>query len=466
MAVIIVIYVLIILAIGIYCSRYVKSMEDFALAGRSLSMPVLVGTLLASLTGGATLIGWTGSVYANGIDWLWGELGVLLGLIAAGFLLAERTRRLEQYTIPDLLRIRYNGRTATLGSIMIIIGDIALTCVQIMSIGGILSSFLGWSSQLSMVVGTVIFIAIAFYGGMVGVAITDAIQAIFIIGGLIVVTASVINFAGGWNEMLAKIPSDYFTFTSHLKISDGIALALATAGTIAVWQSIIFSRLFAAKSPQVAKKSMIVMLPIQVLVISTIFLLATAALAIFGPGLKPAEVFGTLLTKAANPIMGAILLAVVIGALLTTTNTILLSISVNITRDFYQRFISKNTEEVNNKPLLKVGRFTVLIIGVLALVMAMLMPNIITALVFTYTMYSAALLIPVYGGFLWKRATAAGGFWGILFGGGVALIWHLAGSPFALNPMIPAAIASAMAFIIGSYATSPPSKEQLKVFDV
>lgn len=459
------IYVLIVLAIGIYCARYVKTLDDFALAGRSLSTPVLVGTLVASIIGGATVVGWTGGFYANGIDWWWGEVGTICGLLLAAVFMAERSRRLEQYTIPDLLRIRYDGKTATIGSAMIIIGDIALTCVQIMAIGGILSSFLGFPASLAMIIGTVIFIAIAFFGGMVGVAITDAIQALLIIGGLAIGAISVIFSAGGWNAVLTKLPADFFTITAHMKLSDGIALALATTGTVAVWQSIIFSRIFAAKNPEVAKKSMYVMIPTQFICKFCVFLLGLGALAIFGPGQNQATMFADVVLKAAHPAIAPILLAVVIGALLTTTNTILLSISVNITRDFYQRFILKDVNNISSGALVKVGRVTVVLIGILALFMALLMPNIVTAITFTYTMYSAALLIPVYGGFLWKRATTAGGFWGILLGGGIALVWHLAGKPFGLNPMIPAAIASALAFTIGSYLTEPPTREQLRVFD-
>lgn len=462
----IVVYVLIVMGVGIYCGKYIKTLDDFALAGRSLSTPVLVGTLVASIIGGATVVGWTGGFYAYGIDWWWGEVGTICGLLLAAIFMAERSRRLEQYTIPDLLRMRYDGKTATIGSAMIIIGDIALTCVQIMAIGGILSSFLGLSTVSSIIIGTIIFIAIAFFGGMVGVAITDTIQAVLIIACLVIGSMLIINNIGGFNVLISKLPGDFFTLTAHRKLSDGFALALSTTGTVAVWQSIIFSRIFAAKSPEVAKRSMYIMIPVQFICKFCVFLLGMSALAMFGPGRNQSTIFATIVLEGSSSFVGMLLIAVVIGALITTTNTILLSISVNITRDFYQRFILKNMDNISSEKLVKVGRYTVLGIGILAMLMALIMPNIVSAITFTYTMYSAALLIPVYGGFLWKRASTAGGFYGIIFGGGVALVWHFAGKPFGLDPMIPAAFASAIAFIIGSYITAPPSSEQLKVFEL
>lgn len=460
------VYVLIVMGIGIYCSKYIKTMDDFALAGRSLSTTVLVGTLVASIIGGATIVGWSGGFYAFGIDWWWGEVGTICGLLLAAIFMAERSRRLEQYTIPDLLRMRYDGKTATIGSAMIIIGDIALTCVQIMAIGGILSSFLGLSTQMSIVIGTIIFIAIAYFGGMVGVAITDTIQAALIILCLIIGSAAIVNSAGGWGTLVSKLPPNFFTLSAHRKLSDGFALALSTTGTVAVWQSIIFSRIFAAKSPEVAKRSMFIMIPVQFICKFCVFILGMSAMAIFGPGREQSKIFATIVLEASNTTVGMLLIAVVIGALITTTNTILLSISVNITRDFYQRFILKDIDNISSEKLVKVGRLTVLGIGILAMLMALIMPSIVSAITFTYTMYSAALLIPVYGGFLWKRATTTGGFLGIIFGGAVALIWHFAGKPFGLDPMLPAAFASAIAFLLGSYTTAPPSKEQLRVFDL
>ena len=459
----ILLYVIAMLVIGIYASKKIKTMDDFALAGRQLTTPVLVGTLLASLVGGATVVGWTGSFYSLGVDWWMTFAGTVAGLCLAAFFMAERSRRLKQYTLPDLLDLRYDGKTRTIGSLMIIVGDIALTCVQIMSVGGILTAFLGIPRVIGLSLGTVAFIAIAFYGGMLGVALTDALQALVIIGGLIIGAGFAFNYAGGWSGITSALPNDYFQLFSHIKLFDGIGNALAILGTIAVWQSIIFSRVFAAKNPKTAKKSVILLIPSFGLAALCVFFIGMSARAMFGGGIAPANVFATVTTEVLHPAVATLLLAVVVGALLTTTNSILLSISINITRDFYQKFF---VPEADDGRLVKVARASVLLIGILAYLMALLMPDIVSAIVFTYTMYSAALLIPLYGGYMWKRANSTGGFWGILCGATVAVVWHFAGKPLGLHPMLPAALASALALIIGSLITEKPSSEQLKVFDI
>ncbi|HLS15543.1 MAG TPA: sodium:solute symporter, partial [Beutenbergiaceae bacterium] len=89
------VYLVIIIGIGVYFTRYNKDVEDFALAGRNLGLPVLLGTLFATYIGGATVVGWTGSFYELGVDWWWSGLGGVLGIAAAAIFLAERTRRLR-----------------------------------------------------------------------------------------------------------------------------------------------------------------------------------------------------------------------------------------------------------------------------------------------------------------------------------------------------------------------------------
>jgi SSS family solute:Na+ symporter len=457
------IYMLIVLGIGIYMSKKIKTMDDFALAGRQLTTPLLVGTLFASITGGATVVGWTGSFYLMGTDWWWGFVGTLVGFMLVTFFMAERSRRLEQYTLPDMLRLRFDANTATAGSIMIVIGDISMTCVQILSAGGILSGFLGLPRTLGLIIAAVAFILIAYYGGMKGVALTDALQALFIFVGLALGAFFALNAAGGLDAVVSRLPAGFLTPFTHTKPTNALGNALALVGTTAVWQSVLFSRLFAAKSPKVAKQSMLYFLPFDIIAMICVFVMGISARVILGEGVEPGTVFATLVSNVYNPVIGAILIAVVVGALLTTANTILLSISINITRDIYQNVFRP---QATDKQAFNFAKNSVVVIGVLALLMAVLMPNIVNAMVFTYTMYSAALFVPIYGGYLWKRATATGAFLSILSGAGIALLWNILGTPFGLHPMLPAALASAIALVVGSYLSEPPTKEQLKVFEI
>lgn len=457
-----IIYILIFLGFGIWCSRYIKTLEDFALAGRSLSLPVLLGTLFASNIGGGTVIGWTGGFFVHGIDWWFTAIGALLALLAATLILAERTRKLEQFTIPDLLAIRYDEKTRITGSFMIILGDISLTAVQIMSVSGILTAYFNVPSTTGKIIGALVFMAIAYYGGMVGVAFTDALQAVFIAIGLVIGASFAVNYAGGWASIAAALPVDYFTPLGTLTPLQAISNGIAVFGTVAVWQSIIFSRLFSAKDAKTAKRGIAFLIPASFLAYLTVAIMGYSARAMFGPDLPAGQVFAKLVTEVFPPALAFILLALVISAIMTTSNSILLSISVNMTRDFYQRIFKT---QATDKELLRFNKTSVLIAGLVALAMALFMANIVTAIVFTYTMYSAALLVPVYGGYTWKRATSTGGFLGVISGAATALIWFILGQP-GVPAMIPALLVSLTFFIGGSLMTSKPTEEQLRVFNL
>src|SRR5438034_1061786 len=123
-------YLVVLSVIAIRKSRAVRTEADFVLAGRGLTAPVLIATMLASWIGSGTLI--AGSEYANrhGFAAIWSPAGAWLG-IAVVTVLAPRVRRLEQFTLPDILELRYNRWAKLLGSITIIIAFTAIVADQI-----------------------------------------------------------------------------------------------------------------------------------------------------------------------------------------------------------------------------------------------------------------------------------------------------------------------------------------------
>ncbi|MFA1822286.1 sodium:solute symporter [Virgibacillus oceani] len=457
------VYLIIVIGIGVYFKKYNEGVEDFAVAGRSLGVPVLLGTLFSTTMGGATVVGWTGSFYTMGIGWWFSGLGAILGILAATFILAEKFRRLEQFTVPDMLALRYDRRSGYLSSIMIIIGDVAVITVQILSITGILVVFIGLEELPAMIIGVLAFTVISLFGGMKGVAITDAIQAVLVFLGLMVGVIILFYVGGGINNIVQALPNDYFSVFSSTDGLGAFNMAMAAFGTTAVSQSIIFARVFSAKDAKTAKTSLLWLVPAVFLGYLFTALLGYSGRGILGADVVPDQVFPTIVTTLLPPFVGALLLVVVIAALVTTTNSIILSTSINVARDFYQQL---RKGDVSSKELQKVSQISVVIIAVISFLLAFFMPNIIDAIVFAYTMYAAGLLIPMYVGYLWKGATATAGMLSIIGGGGTALLWYILNQPFGLPPMVPSLLVSLVLIIVISFITEKPSKEQLKSFDI
>lgn len=460
--ILVLVYLVIVVGIGVYFAKHTKNIEDFALAGRGLNTPVLLGTLFATYIGGATVVGWTGSFYTMGFDWWFSGLGAILGIVAATFLLAERFRNLEQFTVPDMLALRYNNSTRYVSAVMIIIGDVAIVTVQILALTGILVTFTDLDRMPAMIISIVSFTLISLFGGMKGVAITDAIQAILIFGGLLFGVIVVFNIGDGPGAVFSALPENYFTPFTEVTYLGALGLAIASFGTTAVSQSMIFTRVFSAKNSKVAKRGLMWLIPTALIGYGLVALLGYSGQAILGPDVPEADVFAVVVTNLMTPFVGGLLLAVVMAAIVTSTNSILLSSSVNLTRDFYQQLVKR---DVGNVELMRVGQLSVITFSILAFILAVVMPDIVTAIVFAYTMYSASLLVPLYAGYLWKGATAAAGTSGVIAGGGTALIWYLLQEPFGLPSMIPAIVVSLIVVFGVSMFTKKPDEEQLKVFN-
>jgi SSS family solute:Na+ symporter len=457
----ILVYLVVIVAIGVYFKRYVSGVEDFALAGRSLGLPILLGTLFASYIGGATVVGWTGSFYEMGFDWWFSGIGALLGIALATFVMAERCRKLEQFTVPDLLALRYDNRSRYVSAAMIIFGDIAIVTVQIIAIAGVLVAFTGLERIPAMVIGVVSFALISLFGGMRGVAFTDALQALLIFGGLL---AGVIALLGinSENGGFGALPDGYFQPLTSVDGLGAFGLAVAALGTTAVSQSLIFSRIFSARDERTAKRGMLLLIPAAFLGYLFVALIGYGGRAILGPDVVPDDVFATAVTTLMPPLLGGLLLAVIIAAIVTSTNSILLSASVNLARDFYQQLAPRETSSVE---LRRVGQGAVVVFALLSFTLAVLMPDIVTAIVFAYTLYSAGLLVPLYAGFLWRGATPTAGMLSVIGGGGTALVWYVLGEPLGLPPIVPAIAVALAAIVLVSLVTQRPSREQLRIFD-
>ncbi|MDV6013804.1 sodium:solute symporter family protein [Haloechinothrix sp. LS1_15] len=456
-------YLVVILAVGVYFVRQVRGVEDFALAGRRLGLPVLIGSLAASYIGGATVVGWTGSFYEMGVDWWFSAIGAIAGVALATVVMARRCRRLAQFTVPDLLAIRYGPPARYVSAALIILGDIAIVTVQIIAIAGILTTFTDIDRLAAMVIGIVSFAVISLFGGMKGVAVTDSLQALVIFIGLLAGVIALFGSQGGPGPVFAALPDGYFEPFSVAGGLGAFNLALAALGTTAVSQSLIFSRIFSARDDTVAFRAMALLIPAALFGYGMVALLGYGGRAVLGPDVVPDDVFAQVVTELLHPLLGGILLATVIAAIVTTTNSMLLSASVNVARDLYRQLVPRQAGTVE---LRRVGQAAVVAFALLSFTLAVLMPDIVTAIVFAYTIYSAGLLIPLYAGFLWRGATPAAGVATIVVGGGTALLWYVLGEPFGLPPMVPALAAGLIVMIGLSLVTRKPSAEQLRVFDV
>ena len=454
------IYIFAVLAIIFHSGRRVQSSDDFFLAGRKLNWVVAGGSIVATAVGGAVVIGHPGAFYSYGFDWYFVPLGGVVAALFMAFFVVERVRALNQHTVPDLLALRYDENARTAAAVLIIIADIAIICTQIMAFAGILSGFLGVSIEMAGMIGVALFIITAMSGGLIGIALTDAIQGAIIAVGLIIVVFLVAASGGGMANIFSELPAEYFQPFSTLPGRTIMGNVLAVVGITLASQSTVFQRINATKSPQEAKKAALLTAGGMFLVTGVIIpIIGYSARVILGPGLEPDTVSGMLINAVLPPWAGGLFVAVIVGAILTTTNSILLSTSMNVMKDLYEGTFKKM---ITDRARLTGGRLTVLFIGIAAYFMTLTMPTIIDAIVFAYTM-TAVLIIPIYIGLFWRRPGAIGGMLSIVLGGGATLLWQFVlRQPWAIHSVIPGLFFALLGLSLGCFS-QPISTEQWQI---
>jgi SSS family solute:Na+ symporter len=256
--------------------------------------------------------------------------------------------------------------------------------------------------------------------------------------------------------LVAKgVEPGYFSF-GGLGLSSIMWLLLPTVMYTLIGQD-FYQRLFAAKDGNVARNASLLggILLVIISFFPTIIGMGARALSDLESG---GNAFPWVVNNLMNPVMGGIVLAAILSAIMSTADSLLTAATSHIVKDFWIETF-KMDEIKDEKKLLNISRNFTFIIGILGLLIALIMPGIIDALIYSYTMYSAGVFIPVMGGVLWKSATRQGALASLIIGSIVAL-WGILTSAniFGVPAEIYAALVSLAVFVVVSLATQPKTK--------
>ncbi len=426
------IYGIVIVGMGFYYSKKIKTGEDFVLAGKTLGPLVLMGTLLATWTGGGTITGGGNSLaYSFGI-WpaLFFTLPSLLG-IAAISIIAPKIRKLGKYTISEILEIKYGKFSRVLSSIIIIMAYVGIVSYQFKGVGYILNVTTGLSIDTGTLIGVGIIIILATSGGLMSVATTDALSAFLMFFGLIVAIPIVLTAAGGWDNIVANVPEKHLTLTGGLTPLQMLGYYIPLLFLLLGDQN-MYQRLAASKGDKATKIGAIGWFLGILIVTPAVAFIAFAARAMF-PEINPgmALISTTLIMPT---ILGGILVAALTAFIITTGNSYLLSAATNVTYDIYTQYFKP---DATDKEKLFFTKFSVPVLGIISYILIRFFPTVLSIQMYAYTVYGAGITPAVLGVILWKRVNKAGGISSMLAGVLFTLLWEIAlGRPFGLNSSI------------------------------
>jgi SSS family solute:Na+ symporter len=413
------------IVVGAFNWRRARNADDFFVAGRKGSTLFITGSLLATIIGGSATVGMAGRGFTQGLTGAWWLLVGSIGLVVLGFLFAKKVREFGLYTLPEMVEKQYDGRVALAGSILIVVAWIGIVAGQIAAAGTIMSVLGVGSNILWMSIFAGVFIVYTLLGGQHAIIRTDTLQTVIIFIGIFGGLAFVLSRLGGLSGLSSSLSPEQFAFplSSQFDGYDFVNLLLLVGLTYVVGPD-MYTRLFCAKDGKVARAS----------TFWTALLIIPFALGITAIGMGASALFPQISSEQALPmvikevmpsLMGGIVLAALLCAVMSSADTCLLSASTILTMDVVKKFRPSLSQE----KILPISRWGIVVLGLLSLLLAWRLGGIISSLLFAYTVYTGGLILPVIAGFYKDRlkVTPMGALAAIIGGGGTALVSKLMG---------------------------------------
>ncbi len=255
----IILYLLLTIFVGWYASKFVKTSNDFAIAGRQMPIYVVASGLFATWFGSETVMGASSEFVEHGLlGVIEDPFGAALCLFLIGMFFSRPLYRLNILTFSDYFRIRYNKKVEWISTIFIIPSYFSWIAAQLVALAIVLQSIAQIPFAWGIIICASIVLFYTYVGGMWSVAITDTIQTAIIIIGLLVLTLELVSEVGGFNQVLTKTPPDFFKFTpkeNSLTSWVSYFAAWITIGWGSIPQQDVFQRTLSAKSEDIAVKS-------------------------------------------------------------------------------------------------------------------------------------------------------------------------------------------------------------------
>ncbi|MEV6143149.1 sodium:solute symporter [Streptomyces sp. NPDC051992] len=453
---VIIIYLAGMLAMGWWGMRRAKSKSEFLVAGRRLGPGMYSGTMAAIVLGGASTIGGVGLGYQYGLSGAWMVFTIGLGLLALSVFFSARIARLKVYTVSEMLDLRYGGRAGIISGVVMWAYTLMLAVTSTIAYATIFDVLFDLNRTIAIILGGAIVVAYSTLGGMWSITLTDMVQFVVkTIGVLLLLLPIAVIKAGGFSEMKAKLPTEYFDplgiggetiFTYVLIYTFGMLIGQD------IWQ-----RVFTARSDKVAR--------IGGTVAGTYCLVYAIAGAVIGtaakvmyPTLPSADSAFATIVKDELPIgVRGLVLAAALAAVMSTSSGALIACATVANNDIWSRLrgvVSRGGGGEEHDEV-KGNRVFILIMGVAVILIAIALNDVVEALTVAYNLLVGGLLVPILGGLLWRRGTAAGALAAVSVGG-LAVIGLMAAYGILANePVYYGLLASLAVYVIVSLATKP-----------
>lgn len=462
------VYLVLLAGLAIWSRRESQSMAGYYLAGKKLPYWVVAFSTNATGESGWLLLGLTGMGYAVGAKAYWVVIGEVLGVALSWLYVSRRLKRMsdehDSITVPDVLSARFKDQQNLIRGIAVIIilsMVIVYIAAQMIATGKAVESFTDFGFKQGVFVGAAIIIAYTFVGGYKAVSYTDVLQGVLMLVGLIAVPVAATFAAGGWGSVSANIAAqdpallDFFAFTGEglagwIGVFSFLAIGLPFLG---VPQLLV--RYMSCKNDIELKKARWVSV-----VVMAFFGIGAVTAGIAGRALFPEltdneTIFPVLSDALFPPLITGVLLVIVLSAIMSTADSLLLLASSAVVRDTMQQLLGSVKSD---HQLAVVGKFTTLLIGILGVILVFeVAEETIFDLVLVAWSGLGCAFGPVTLCLLYSKATTGWGvIAGMLTGFLTSSIWVLfiKSHTYGLYEALPGFVAAVLATLLVSKMTA------------
>jgi sodium/proline symporter len=436
-----VIYLVILAGLAMWSRQETHTMSGYFIAGKKLPPWVVAFSTNATGESGWLLLGLTGMGYVAGAQAFWVVAGEVVGIALAWLLLSRRIKRLsdesDSITVPDVLAARFDDqahilRKISLLIILVMVG--AYVAAQMVATGKAFDGFTDLNYSTGVLVGAAVIILYTLVGGYKAVAWTDLIQGILMLLGLIIVPLIAIDAAGGWSSVLADLRGqDPGLLTPWGPEGKSTAALVGIVSFLAVGLPFmgvpqLMVRFMSARSEKSLVPAMIISVIVILLFDLGAVLTGMAGRALF-PGLEdPESILPVISTTLLHPVLGGIMMVVVLAAIMSTVDSLLILASSAVVRDYWQQI---RGSKLSDRALANRGKLLTVVIGVIGVAFALHQtPMIFWFVLFAWSGLGAA-FGPVLLCALWYPGTTlAGAIAGMLGGFITTVAWVLWFKPY------------------------------------
>ncbi len=473
---IIAIYFAAVLGIGFYLKGQAKTGDDFFLAGREMTAWIAGLSFLSANLGSLELMGWAAAAYQYGIlaaHWYW--IGAIPAMLFLAIVMMPFYYISKTHSVPGYLKLRFGEPSRALSAVTFAFMTVLMSGINMYSMALVMKVVLGWDINFSIWVSSITVAVYVALGGLRSAIFNEVLQFVLIwLGALLIPILGLVE-AGGWSNLQERIAhnmgsGDYTHLWSTLgSFTDnpmgihwtGIVLGLGFVISFGYWTTdfLVVQRVLTAKDLRAAKFAPIIGAGFKMFVPFIVILpgllglallpikLTGEAAAVASNGHSYNEVLPLMLARYCGPgLLGLGITALIAGFMSGMAGNVT-AFSTVWTYDIYRALIRKDATDSH---YVSMGRWCTIVGVLVSIGTAYLVMQFLSIMDYVQALFSF-FIAPLFGtvllGMLWKRATPAGGFWGLLLGtlSSIAMWAWVKADPSALSVIALSAHAKDMA---------------------